>query len=114
MIVLGFPDAVGANDNDLPIIPADIFVFMKNEGFINPEGDAALNRQQAERLKRLSDYLHNANRSLFMFELLVPAEKTQLDKVGGDKKAYDAEIRPELMVEALESAAVRPSRATVE
>jgi len=67
----------------------------------NPEGDSALNREQAGRLNRLSDYLHHANRSLFMFELLVPAEKAQLGKVNGDKKAYDLEIRPGLMVEAI-------------
>ena len=29
-----------------------------------------------------------------MFELLVPAEKAQLDQVNGDKKAYDLEMRP--------------------
>jgi len=68
----------------------------------NPEGDAKLNREQAERLKRLSDYLHDANRSLFMFELLVPAEKAQLAKVDGDKKAYDRELRPALMIGAIE------------
>jgi 5-dehydro-2-deoxygluconokinase len=58
----------------------------------NPEGDSVLNRRQADRLKRLSDYLRTANRSLFMFELLVPAEKAQLEKVNGDKKAYDLRI----------------------
>jgi 5-dehydro-2-deoxygluconokinase len=67
----------------------------------NPGGDKALNREQAERLKRLSDYLIGANRSLFMFELLVPAEKSQLAQVGGDKGRYDLELRPGLMVEAL-------------
>ena len=36
-----------------------------------------------------------------MFELLVPAEESQLDRVKGDKKAYDREIRPELVVEAI-------------
>ena len=36
-----------------------------------------------------------------MFELLVPAEKAQLEKVGGDKKKYDHELRPELMVKAI-------------
>jgi 5-dehydro-2-deoxygluconokinase len=66
----------------------------------NPEGDAALNRRQAERLKRLSDYLHGSNR-LFMFELLVPAEEAQLKQVGGDKKRYDLEVRPRLMVETI-------------
>ena len=68
----------------------------------NPEGDRALNRRQAARLKRLSDYLHTAGRSKFMFELLVPAEKSQLDQVKGDKKAYDLEVRPRLMVETIE------------
>jgi 5-dehydro-2-deoxygluconokinase len=77
----------------------------------NPEGDAALNKVQAERLKRLSDYLRDANRSLFMFELLVPAEKEQLAKVNGDKKAYDRDLRPGLMIgaiEQLQAAGVEP------
>src|SRR5262245_45663889 len=76
----------------------------------NPEGDRALNQRQAERLKRLSDYLHRTNR-LYMFELLVPAEKAQLDRVKGDKKAYDRDLRPGLMVQAiqqLQDAGVEP------
>jgi myo-inositol catabolism protein IolC len=68
----------------------------------NPEGDRALNRRQAARLKRLSDFLAARGHSRFMFELLVPAEKMQLDRLGGDKKAYDLESRPRLMVEAIE------------
>src|SRR5216683_2793103 len=68
----------------------------------NPEGDQALNARQAARLKRLSDYLHSKGRSLFMFELLVPAEKTQLARLKGDKKAYDLELRPRLMVQAIQ------------
>ncbi len=67
----------------------------------NPEGDPALNRRQAERLKRLSDYLHTNGRSKFMFELLVPPEKSQLDHFKGDKKAYDLELRPRLMAETI-------------
>ena len=67
----------------------------------NPEGDAELNKTQAARLKRLADYLHAKGQSMFMFELLVPAEKAQLDKVKGDKKAYDLQLRPGLMVEAI-------------
>ena len=69
----------------------------------NPAGDAALNRTQAARLKRLSDYLRTANRSRFMFELLVPPEKTQLAALGGDAKAYDVSLRPKLMVQAIEA-----------
>jgi len=68
----------------------------------NPEGDRALNRRQSARLHRLSDYLHSESRSLFMFELLVPPEKAQLDKLKGDKKAYDLELRPRLMVETIQ------------
>lgn len=67
----------------------------------NPEGDQAANQVQAARLKRLSDHLHGKTRSKFMFELLVPAEKAQLDKLNGDKKAYDREMRPGLMVQAI-------------
>jgi myo-inositol catabolism protein IolC len=68
----------------------------------NAEGDGALNARQAGRLKRLSDYLHNGSGSLFMFELLVPAEKSQLERLNGDKKAYDLQLRPQLMVRAIE------------
>jgi myo-inositol catabolism protein IolC len=68
----------------------------------NPEGEKALNQRQSARLKRLSDYLHGESHRLFMFELIVPAEKAQLDRVKGDKHAYDAEIRPELMAQAIE------------
>jgi myo-inositol catabolism protein IolC len=67
----------------------------------NPEGDAALNRRQATRLKRLSEYLHAKSRSRFMFELLVPAEKSQLERLKGDKRSYDLDLRPKLMVQAI-------------
>ena len=45
------------------------------------------------------------------FELLVPAEKGQLNRLNGDKKAYDLELRPRLMVETikeLQDAGVEP------
>lgn len=69
----------------------------------NPEGDQALNRRQSARLQRLTDYLRTKGRSRFMFELLVPAEQAQLERVGGDKAAYDSEIRPPLMIQAIEA-----------
>jgi 5-dehydro-2-deoxygluconokinase len=78
----------------------------------NPEGDEALNRRQSSRLKRLSEYLHSNNSlSGFMFELLVPPEKDQLDRVKGDKKTYDLELRPRLMaqtIQELQDAGVEP------
>jgi myo-inositol catabolism protein IolC len=77
----------------------------------NPEGDPALNQRQAARLRRLSEYLHAQGASRFMFELLVPPEKEELEEVHGDKGAYDREIRPRLMVAAilqLQEAGVEP------
>jgi len=69
----------------------------------NPEGDPELNRRQSVRLRRLSEYLHSEkSRSRFMFELLVPAEKAQLERYRGDKKAYDLELRPRLMAQTIE------------
>ncbi len=62
----------------------------------NPE----TNVLQLQRLKRLSDWLHDNDR-LFLFELLVPAEPGQLESVGGDTARYDAELRPDLMVRAI-------------
>ena len=67
----------------------------------NPEGDRAMNQRQSQRLKRLSDYLHDSQR-LFMFELLVPAESQQLEHVDHNKDAYDTQLRPRLMVQAVE------------
>jgi myo-inositol catabolism protein IolC len=70
---------------------------------LNPDGDAAVNAEQLDRLKELADWLH-ANDRKFLFELLVPAEKEQLESVGGDTDRYDAELRPELMRRAIEMA----------
>jgi myo-inositol catabolism protein IolC len=76
----------------------------------NPEAEKSMNARQAERLRRLSDYLHRADRK-YMFELLVPATPDQLQQVGGDRKRYDLERRPTLMVRAireLQEAGVEP------
>jgi myo-inositol catabolism protein IolC len=66
----------------------------------NPDDEAELNRRQTQRLARLSKWLAEHQRK-FVFELLVPATKAQLDKVGGDKKAYEAQLRPALMIQAI-------------
>jgi myo-inositol catabolism protein IolC len=76
----------------------------------NPDGDAEMNSRQTERLHRLSDWLHERDRK-FLFELLVPAEDSQLEQVGGDEDRYDAELRPELMrrtITELQDAGVEP------
>jgi myo-inositol catabolism protein IolC len=67
----------------------------------NAEGDADMNQRQLERLKRLSDWLHE-NGVKFLFELLVPGEQAQLDSVDGDSDRYDAELRPKLMKQAIQ------------
>jgi 5-dehydro-2-deoxygluconokinase len=68
----------------------------------NPEGEEALNKRQLERLKRLSDWLHDNGRK-FLFELLVPATEEQLSRVDGDSDRYDAELRPEAMRQTIEA-----------
>jgi myo-inositol catabolism protein IolC len=75
----------------------------------NPEGDAGMNKRQTDRLRRLTEYLARTRR-LFMFELLVPPEKAQLERSGG-QAAYDWELRPKLMIETirgLQNAKVEP------
>src|SRR3954453_7092161 len=67
----------------------------------NPDGNAETNRRQAARLKERADWLHGHDRK-FLFELLVPAEDSQLERVGGDTDRYDRELRPELMRRAIE------------
>jgi myo-inositol catabolism protein IolC len=66
----------------------------------NPDGDPDMNKRQLERLKRLSDWLHEHSRK-FLFELLVPATEGQLASVEGDTDRYDAELRPALMRESI-------------
>ena len=76
----------------------------------NPEGDLALNRRQAERLKVLSDYCRHSQRS-FMFELLVPANREQLARMGDSKALYDRRLRPTLMcmaIRQLQDAGIEP------
>jgi myo-inositol catabolism protein IolC len=66
----------------------------------NPAGDGAMNERQTKRLMELSDWLHERGRK-FLFELLVPATKEQLESVGGDADRFDRELRPQLMLAAI-------------
>jgi myo-inositol catabolism protein IolC len=66
----------------------------------NPDGDKEMNERQTEKLRRLSEWLHEHHRK-FLFELLVPAEAAQLESVGGSDDRYDTELRPQLMMEAI-------------
>jgi myo-inositol catabolism protein IolC len=76
----------------------------------NPEGDRVLNARQRVRLRRLCDWLHERERK-FLFELLVPAEPEQLARVESNGSRYDAELRPQLVLETmreLQEAGVEP------
>ena len=68
----------------------------------NPEGDTALNQRQAARLKRLSDYLHAKSAACSCSSCWCRRRQAQLDRLKGDKKAYDLELRPRLMVQAIQ------------
>ncbi len=77
----------------------------------NHEGDIMMNKRQLMRLRSLSSYLQSIKKP-FLFELLVPATKEQLSKLGEAKEAYDRELRPRLMVEAIkqiQDAGVEPT-----
>lgn len=67
----------------------------------NPDGDKTLNERQATKLAQLGQYLDKVGKK-YMFELLVPATPAQLEKCKGDKALYDVELRPALMVKAIE------------
>ena len=65
----------------------------------NPAGDAALNARQAERLRRLGDYLAATGRG-YLFELLVPATPAQLAAAGSEEEFRRGE-RPWLIEAAI-------------
>jgi myo-inositol catabolism protein IolC len=67
----------------------------------NPEADRRENETQLDRLRRLSDWLHQNDRR-FLFELLVPATEDQEQQTEGDTSRYDDDLRPELQRRAIE------------
>ena len=76
----------------------------------NPEGEVALNARQTGRLQQLSNYCRTVGQR-FMFELLVPATPSQMDRCGADQESYDQSMRPALMLQAmraLQDAGIEP------
>ena len=67
----------------------------------NPEGNQDLNARQREKLKRLSDLCKKRAYGLII-EPLVLATDDQMSQVNGEKKRYDNEMRPGLMVKMIE------------
>jgi myo-inositol catabolism protein IolC len=75
----------------------------------NPDEGQA-NAGQTQRLKMLSNWLHDRKKK-FLFELLVPPTTAQLAAHGGDTDRYDRETRPALVVRSiaeLQQAGVQP------
>ena len=68
---------------------------------LNPEEDPEMNTRQLARLNELGEYLKKTNRA-YLFELLVPATEAQLKRVNGNNDKYDLELRPKLMVRAMD------------
>jgi 5-dehydro-2-deoxygluconokinase len=99
-----YGDAFGDHIEDFDV------TFVKVLVRYNPEGDPEMNERQTERLAMLSSWIQDHRRK-YLFEMLVPAEPAQLEAVDGDKKRYDVEVRPRLMVQAigaLQDAGVEP------
>ncbi len=67
----------------------------------NTEADKTINMRQAARLAELSTFLEKEGIK-YMFELLVPATPEQLERCQGNKATFDVEIRPKLMVAAIQ------------
>ena len=66
----------------------------------NPERDDMRNQRQSWLLRQVSNYCCRSGRR-FMFELLVPATEFQMKSVSGNKDAFDNQIRPLLMKQAI-------------
>jgi myo-inositol catabolism protein IolC len=76
----------------------------------NADGDATGNAEQASRLAELSSWLRATGRQL-LFELIVPPTPEQLAAVDGDAERFVLELRPGLIlraIEALQAAGVEP------
>jgi myo-inositol catabolism protein IolC len=66
----------------------------------NPDFDAARRKEQFAGLAHVSAGLRDAGVPL-LYELLVPATDTQLDRTGHDTAAYDRDIRPGLVAQVI-------------
>jgi 5-dehydro-2-deoxygluconokinase len=75
--------------------------FAKAILWYNVEADADLNRRQLQRMRTLVSWLRGHDRQL-MLEVVVPPTPRQLEQLGDDRGRFDRQLRPALMVAALE------------
>ncbi len=67
----------------------------------NPDDDEESRKTQGERIKTLSNWIVENEKS-FLLEFLVPPTEEQLAMVDGEQSRYDSEIRPGLAVKVVE------------
>ena len=67
----------------------------------NPDDDEESRKIQGERIKTLSNWIVENEKS-FLLEFLVPPTEEQLAMVDGEQSRYDSEIRPGLAVKVVE------------
>ena len=67
----------------------------------NPDDDEESRKIQGERIKKLSNWIVENEKS-FLLEFLVPATEEQLAMVDGEQSRYDSEIRPGLAVKVVD------------
>jgi myo-inositol catabolism protein IolC len=66
----------------------------------NPERDAGMNRRQATRVRRLSEWA-DGSQSHYVYELPAPATPRQVKDVAADQRSHAQECRPALLVGAI-------------
>jgi myo-inositol catabolism protein IolC len=75
--------------------------FAKAIVWYNVEDPSDLNRRQREKVQTLVDWLREQGRRL-MLEVVVPPTARQLEQLGDDRERFDRQLRPALMVAAME------------
>ena len=76
-------------------------ILAQRELEVLPDDDEESRKIQGERIKKLSNWIVENEKS-FLLEFLVPATEEQLAMVDGEQSRYDSEIRPGLAVKVVE------------
>jgi myo-inositol catabolism protein IolC len=105
LFTLAYGDDTGAHIEEFD--PDYIKVLVR----MNPDDDPDETQAQLAGLSSLSNRLRQQDRA-FIYELLVAATDAQLAQAGGDKNAYDRDVRPDLVCRVIglnQQAGVEPT-----
>ncbi len=75
--------------------------FVKALIHYNPNDDPLSKMRQQQKLEMLSNYCHE-NSYKFLLEVLISPTDSQIKEVNGNNDLYDAQVRPNLTVKAIE------------